>query len=276
MADWDAETYHKLSDPQFAWGTRVLARLGATSGERILDLGCGSGRLTDEIAMSLNHGHVVALDRSANMLAETASRLAARHRPLGPRPADRSAVKVHLVRADGAHLPFADAFDAVFSTATFHWVPDHDVLFASIYRALVPGGRLVAQCGGGPNLAELLSRAHALMDSPRYSQWFQGWRDPWNFADVPSTIIRLDRAGFTMVHVSLEPAPTTLADAASYKEFLSCVCVRHHIARLPETERPSFLDALASRAAADDPPFTLDYWRLNVSAAKPFGVERAA
>ena len=63
------------------------------------------------------------------------------------------------VRADGAALPFADAFDAVLSTATFHWILDHDQLFASIYRALAPGGRLVAQCGGGANLGRLLDRA---------------------------------------------------------------------------------------------------------------------
>ena len=276
MTDWDATTYDKLSDPQFAWGVRMLGRLHPVPGERILDLGCGSGRLTERLAREMQHGVVVGLDLSPTMLAEAQLRLAERRPPSGPRRVDDDGVAIHLVRGDGAHLPFADRFDAVFSAATFHWIRDHDQLFASIHRALAPGGRLVAQCGGGPNLSVLLDRAHDLMDAPRYSRWFGGWSDPWNFADVPATIERMERAGFTRVHVSLEPAPTALPDAASYSAFLATVCVRHHVARLPQDERPGFLDALAARAAADDPPFTLDYWRLNVSGIKPTGAERAA
>lgn len=274
MKDWDAERYHRLSDPQLAWGRRVLSKLAPQPGERILDLGCGTGRLTKEVLATIGVGCVVGLDRSAAMLGEAAVGVAKTASWL--HDVNRAAGHIHLVRGDGAQLPFAGAFDAVFSAATFHWVPDHERLFGSIYVSLAPGGRLVAQCGGGPNLATLLGRAHRLMESPSYRQWFQDWRDPWNFADVPSTIVRLENAGFSMVHVSLEPAPTTLADEAAYIDFLSCVCVRHHVDRLPEPVRPSFLQALAREAASDDPPFTLDYWRLNISAVKPAGAERAA
>jgi trans-aconitate 2-methyltransferase len=276
MSDWDAATYHRLSEPQFAWGVRLLERLRPLTGERILDLGCGSGRLTDRLADMMGHGSVVGLDASPAMLAEAAARLAGRRRPIGPHRVSDAGVDVHLVRADGAHLPFAGAFDAVFSAATFHWIQDHDLLFAGIHRALAPGGRLVAQCGGGPNLSVLLARAHHLMSSARYSRWFARWTDPWNFADVPTTMERLERAGFTRVHVSLEHAPTSLGDAQSYAAFLSTVCVRHHVMRLPETERAGFLEALAAQAAVDDPPFTLDYWRLNLSGIKPAGAEQAA
>jgi trans-aconitate methyltransferase len=274
--DWDAETYHRLSDPQVGWGRRVLVRLQPQTGERILDLGCGSGRLTGELAGQMWEGHVVGLDRSEAMLTEARAHLAEHGCPAGPRPADARGVSIHLVRGDGAHLPFSDCFDAIFSAATFHWIPDHEQLFASIYRALAPGGRLVAQAGGGPNLATLLDRAHRLMDSDRFKPWFNGWRDPWTFADVASTHARLERAGFTMIHVSLEAAPATLPDAGTFKDFLSCVCVRHHVARLPAEQRPAFLDALAEASASDAPPFTLDYWRLNLSARKPVGAERAA
>lgn len=272
--DWDAERYHRLSNPQLGWGRRVLSKLAPKPGERVLDLGCGTGRLTAEALAAMGTGCVVGLDRSEAMLTEAAVRTAAP--ASGPHDVDRPPARIHLVRADGSHLPFAGVFDAIFSTATFHWIPDHDRLFASIYGALAPGGRLVAQCGGGPNLETLLGRAHELMESPSYREWFRGWRDPWNFADVPSTIVRLENAGFTMVHASLEPSPTTLADAPAYRDFLSCVCVRHHVDRLPEQVRPSFLDALARDAESDDPPFTLDYWRLNISAVKPAGAERAA
>jgi trans-aconitate 2-methyltransferase len=273
-SDWDAVRYQRLSDPQLGWGRRVLLKLAPRPGERILDLGCGTGRLTTEVLAAMGSGCVVGLDRSEAMLREAAACTAGT--ASGPHHLHRAPDRIHLVRGDGAHLPFAGVFDAVFSAATFHWITDHEQLFASIYGALAPGGRLVAQCGGGPNLATLLGRAHTLMESPTYLQWFRGWRDPWNFADVPSTIVRLENAGFTMVHVSLEPAPTRMSDAPAYKDFLSCVCVRHHVDRLPESVRPSFLEALAREAESDDPPFTLDYWRLNLSAVKPAGAERAA
>jgi len=252
----------------------VLARLGPIPGERILDVGCGSGRLTVEILLTMGRGSVVGVDPSAAMLTQAAGRSA---EPVaGPHDVTQPPGRVHFVRADGAELPFAGAFDAVFSTAAFHWMPDHAQLFASIYCALAPGGRLVAQCGGGPNLDRLLTRAHRLMERPQYRAWFEDWGDPWYFADVPGTRMRLEAAGFTMANVSLEPAPTPLPDAEAYAEFLSGVCVRHHVARLPEPLQPAFLAALTSDAAADDPPFTLDYWRLNISAVKPAGAEQAA
>lgn len=274
MSDWDAERYHRLSDPQLTWGRRVLARLGPLPGERILDIGCGTGRLTSEILLTMGRGCVVGVDSSAAMLMEASIRS---HEPaVGPRDVMQAPGRVHFVRADGADLPFAGAFDAVFSTAAFHWIPDHDRLFANIYKALAPGGRLVAQCGGGPNLQSLLNRAHRLMEMPEYRDHFDGWHDPWYFADVASTLIRLENTGFTMATASLESAPTTMPDAGTYKDFLSCVCVRHHVAHLPAEQRPSFLDALAAGAEADDPPFTLDYWRLNIFAVKPAGAEQAA
>jgi SAM-dependent methyltransferase len=287
MSDWDAERYHRISTPQLDWGRRVLRRLSPQPGERILDVGCGTGRLTAELAAAIGEGIVVAVDRSEAMLREAAAQAVEMPGPhrIADRPphllpellkADRASVRVYFVRADGASLPFVDMFDAVMSTATFHWILDHDQLFASIYRALAPGGRLVAQCGGGANLGRLLDRAGALTASPDLTLYFHGWRGPWEFADVPTTIERLDKAGFTAIDVSLEPAPVTFPDRESFREFVSCVCLRDHLTRLPADHRPRFLDMLVDDASADSPPFTLDYWRLNLAATKPAGIERAA
>jgi trans-aconitate methyltransferase len=273
MADWDAERYHRLSNPQLGWGRRVLERLSPRAGERILDLGCGTGRLTAELVQAIGEGTIVAVDRSETMLRQAAAQDA-----LGPHRVgdDRLASDVHFVRADGTHLPFADAFDAVLSTATFHWIHDHNALFASIYRALLPGGRLVAQCGGGPNLKRLIDRADALAQTAPFRRYFDGWTDPWLFADVATTIHRLHQASFTAVDVFLEEAPTTLPDRETFQEFLATVCVREHLARVPDADRPAFLHVLADQAADDDPAFTLDYWRLNIVARKPAGIEQAA
>lgn len=264
MTEWDAERYHRLSDPQVAWGQRVLDRLAPGAGETILDVGCGTGRLTAQLAAAAGTGLVVGLDRSAAMLHQARAWLA------------RQAPQVRLVRGDAAALPFAETFGAIFSAATLHWVPDHAAAFRSIFRALRPGGRLVAQCGGGPNLARLLARTHNLMGSARFARHFGAWHDPWYFADEPSTIRELQQAGFDDIDVSLESAPVTLRDAAAYSDFIACVCVRHHIDRLPSGRRVEFIGALADAAAADDPPYTLDYWRLNISARKASAGEAAA
>ena len=164
--DWNASRYHAVSDPQFEWGRRVLQRLAPKPGERILDLGCGTGRLTTMLLETMGQGTVVGLD----LLGGDAARGGGVYR--GTSAGDGAARRVedpsHLsyVLADGAALPFADAFDAVFSTAALHWMPDHAAVFASVYCALAPGGRFVAQCGGGPNLARLFTRAADLTQAP--------------------------------------------------------------------------------------------------------------
>jgi hypothetical protein len=126
----------------------------------------------------------------------------------------------------------------------------------------------VAQCGGGPNLARLLSRARTLARAPQFAPYFTSWEDPWHFADDWATAERLLRTGFVDVETSVEPAPVSFPNGAEYRAFLACVCVRHHLDRLPPAVRDLFTAALADQAATDDPPFTLDYWRLNLSGRK--------
>ena len=179
---------------------------------------------------------------------------------------DRS---VALVRADATRLPFAGALDAVFSTATFHWVLDHDALFASIFSALRPGGRLVAQCGGGANLARARERAGGLMRAAEFAPWFADWRSPWNYATPEETTARLRAAGFVEVSADLESAPATFPDVVAFRAFTTTVILRPYLARLPEERRAAFAHAFAELAARDEPPLTLDYWRLNISARRP-------
>jgi trans-aconitate 2-methyltransferase len=259
VSDWDAVLYHRVSAPQFEWGLRVVDRLAPSGGETILDLGCGTGRVTAEILRRMGRGHVVGLDRSDAMLATARA---------AQQDGGRRA-RITFVRGDGAALPFADAFDAVFSAATLHWIPDHDAAFRSVFRALKPGGRFVAQCGGGPNLRRVLDDAHMLMQSERYRHSFGEWSDPWMFSDPQAARAQLMAAGFEDVDTSLEEAPTRMAGAAEYQTFIATVCVRHHIARLPAREQPRFIRDMADAAARYDPPYTLDYWRLNIAARRP-------
>ena len=257
--EWDAASYHRLSAPQFSWGRQVIDRLRLEGGETVMDAGCGTGRLTALLLERLPRGRVVAVDLSQNMLEEARSHLASR---FGGR--------VEFVRADLASLSFDGAFDGVFSTAAFHWVPDHPCLFRSLYKSLRPGGWLVAQCGGGPNIARLMRRASVLTASDPYAPFFSGWKDSKVFADDVTTSERLRAAGFVDVVTGLEPAPTVLSGADEFREFLTTVNMHAHLARLPEGAlRKRFVEELTEQAAADDPPYSLDYCRLNISARRP-------
>ena len=145
--EWNAADYHRLSTPQFQWGQRVLNDLRLRGDECVLDAGCGTGKLTHLLLQNLPRGRVVGLDLSRNMVQHA-------RRDLQVAFGER----VQFVAADLIALPFRDAFDGIFSTASFHWVLDHDILFSNLFAALRPGGWLHAQCGGGANIARLRQR----------------------------------------------------------------------------------------------------------------------
>ena len=253
--EWNASAYHSLSEPHFAWGLRVLERVRLTGRERVLDAGCGSGRVTAVIASRLERGVVVGCDLSENMTRAAA-------KSLGKTPASM------VVCADLSQLPFRGVFDLIFSSATFHWIRDHDRLFAELRAALGAGGRLEAQCGGGPNLAMIHERADALAATAPFRAHFATWEEPWLFASPDETTKRLEHAGFTTIDCWLEHAPTSFSDSGRFGAFIESVVMRPYLARLPDsTLRQQFLDAIIAEAATDDPAFTLDYWRLNISAA---------
>lgn len=252
--EWDSAVYHRLSGPQVSWGKKVLARLRLRGDELVLDAGCGTGRLTAELLEALPDGHVVGVDLSQNMLSSAREHLRADF-----------AQRLNLVACDLLHLPFKRVFDVVVSTAAFHWVLDHDRLFGNLHDLLVPGGRLEAQCGGGPNLVGLRARADALMATPKFARYFAGFHEPWLFQDAEQGAAALKRAGFSEVETSVESAPTLLDDARHFREFVPNIIFRRHLENLPSEElRREFMDELTNQAARDDPPFLLEYWRLNL------------
>ncbi|NUP05886.1 MAG: class I SAM-dependent methyltransferase [Polyangiaceae bacterium] len=250
--EWNAKAYHVISAPQFAWGMKVLERVAPRGDEAALDAGCGSGRLTAELLARLPNGTVTAADRSQNMVDEARKTLA----PFGDR------VRFHC--GDLLELPHEDAFDLVFSTATFHWILDHQRLFRVLFRALKPGGRLVAQCGGAGNLDRLHAIAEEQMAKADYASFFTSWTGVWEFASAETTAERLTAAGFELVSTDLELAPTPFADRASFRLFLENVVLRPHLAVIADPDkRASFLDAVV-----DGGPYELDYVRLNIGAQK--------
>lgn len=256
--EWDAGTYHRVSAPQYTWGLRVLERLALRSGDHVLDAGCGTGRVTAALVeRALAHsGRVTALDHSIEM-----TRAARRTLP----------AHVPVVVGDLVALPFRHAFDVVFSTATFHWVMDHEQLYRQLAAVLRSGGRVHAQCGGAGNLRAFHDRVHLLTGLPRFAPWFSGWRDPWVFLAPAAAAVYIRAAGFTEARTWLEPAPATFASRADYRMFIERVVLGAWMARLAgaASEREAFLDVLCDAAEEDAIPFTLDYVRLNIEAALP-------
>ena len=259
MTEWNAASYHKVSAPQTSWGQKVLNRLTVRGDERAIDAGCGSGRLTGELMERLPGGRLIAIDRSWNMLMTARANL----RPvLGSR--------VSFVQVSMPDLPFDNWADLVFSTATFHWIKDHPALFAGIFRTLRPGGRLHAQCGGGPNLRRAHELAEQVMQTAPFAPYFAEWPGPWEFASAEITAARLQGAGFVEIDAGLEEAPTTLASEADYREFVTTVIYHPHLDRLPDPAlKQAFIDRVTELASNEPVPFTLDYWRLNMQARKP-------
>jgi trans-aconitate 2-methyltransferase len=256
--EWDAATYHRVSAPQVSWGSKVLGRLALVGDETVVDAGCGTGRLTADLLERLPRGRVIAVDQSTNTLAEAAAHLTTRF-------GDR----ISFLHADVQHLELSEPVDAIFSTATIHWVPDHPQLFRTLYTCLKPGGRIVAQCGG-PNLSRLRQRAESLLASPEFRAKAIGWKNPWEFATPEEAAWRLAAAGFTEIETSLEPAATTFPDAQAFSVFVQSVVLRAHLDALPsDVDRRAFMAEITALAAGDNPAFTLDYWRLNLVARRP-------
>ena len=257
--EWNAAEYHRLSAPQFQWGQRVLSQLHLRGDEHVLDAGCGTGKLTHLLLENLPRGRAVGLDVSRNMV-----RLAQQN--LRPQFGSR----VQFVAADLLALPFRGCFDGVFSTASFHWVLDHNALFRNLYMSLKPGGWLHAQCGGGPNLERLRERVRALSHAAVFSPWLGHFPEPWFFSDDDTAARKLGAAGFDQVETSVEAAAFAVRSSQEFKDYLRTFVLHRHLDLLPdEPSRESFVQQIADASAHDDPPWTLDYWRLNLRARKP-------
>jgi trans-aconitate 2-methyltransferase len=246
MSDWDAVTYDRISDPQFGWALEQLERLTLEGDEVVLDAGCGSGRVTAELAERVPRGRVYGVDASPAMVEHAQQALD-----------DRATILCQ----DLVALQLPEPVDVVFSNATFHWIHDHDGLFAAIHRSLKPGGRLLAQCGGRGNIDAFRRAADEVAAEQAFASHFEGWQRPWNYATAEETADRLTRVGFTTVETWLEPKRVH-----PQRLFVETVCLLRHLEPLPPELRHPFVDRVLDRVGE---PLVLDYVRLNMSAVHP-------
>jgi trans-aconitate 2-methyltransferase len=247
--DWDAATYDRISDVQQGWARNVLERLALRGDETVLDAGCGSGKVTAMLLERLPQGDVIGVDAAPSMIREAEEALG------GPR--------ARFIASDLLDLDLDQEADAVFSNAVFHWVPDHRRLFARLFAALRPGGRLVAQCGGRGNVARFLEAADRVLEREPFREHFEGWVRPWRFEGPEPTEAALIEAGFTDVACWLDDSPETPEHP---DEFLRVVCLNPYLPRLPAELHDGFRAAV--REELGD-PVVLDYVRLNIDARRP-------
>lgn len=245
--DWNATSYQRVSAPMEAMGRDVLDRLVLRGDERVLDAGCGTGRVTAALLDRVPAGQVIAVDGSPAMVRSA-------------RAALPEQVEVRV--ADLLELEVDPPVDAILSTATFHWIADHERLFARLFAALAPGGRLVAQCGGEGNVAAVEAAARRLGHEAPYASGLAGWPGPWHFASPAATAARLEAAGFTDVwcwpqQVQVEPEDP--------HEYFSTIMLGAHLERLAPELRDGFVEAVLG--ALDAP--AADYVRLNILARRP-------
>ncbi|MGA2847689.1 MAG: class I SAM-dependent methyltransferase [Terracidiphilus sp.] len=243
---WDTQAYEKNGAFVHGLAGGVLEWLAAQQGERILDLGCGDGQLTQRIAAS--GAHVVGVDASAEMVA------AARARGIA---ADQAGAEA---------LPYADdSFDAVFSNAALHWVRDQDAMMSEVHRVLQPEGRFVAEMGGHGNVAAIQVAFMAVLERHGYA----GRENGVNYYPTPSAYTsRLEKHRFHVQQIALIPRPTPLAESGMsgwLKTFRRGV-----LDGLPEELRELVVEetvALLAPALRDeDGKWTGDYVRLRFIA----------
>jgi len=243
---WSADTYADNAHFVPALGQPVLDLLNAQPGERILDLGCGDGVLTEKlVALS---AQVVGVDSSADMIA------AALRRGLDARVMDAHA------------LVFENEFDAVFSNAVLHWIKDDpDAPIAGALRALKTGGRFVGELGGHACVGAITVASLERRGVKDAASWI-----PWYFPTVEDYERRLRRAGFVPLSVQLIPRPTPLP--TGMRGWLDTFA-NPFSAALPSEERGAYLDevtALLKPVLCDaDGHWTADYTRLRFAAIKP-------
>jgi trans-aconitate 2-methyltransferase len=260
--EWDASTYDRVNAPHREWAVPIIDRLELAGDETVLDAGCGSGSVTAMLAERLPQGRVIGVDGSADMI-----RVAREN--LGP--------NAELHEQDLLELSLDEKVDAVFSSATFHWVLDHELLFRRLAACMRPGARLSAQCGGKGNVAEIRLISAEVLSLDPFAEHFgvkgsdpgdgtvtAGWQEPYLFASPRETRERLAAAGFEDIEAWLEPKTTKL-EPDKARDFIRTVCMNPYLGPLPEELHEPFTDAVIERLAD---PTELGYVRLNMTARR--------
>jgi trans-aconitate 2-methyltransferase len=262
MTDWDAVAYDRLSALQRAMASEVLALLELAGAERVLDVGCGNGRVTTEIATRVPRGEVTGVDSSQSMIDFAVSNMSAEASP-----------NLRFEVADARSLRFREEFDLVVSLNALHWIPDQDRALQSIFAALKSGGRAqlrLVPAGERRSLEEVIEETRL---SSKWSGFFPGFSDPYLHLTAGQYASLAESSGFRVLRLNVSDKAWDFESRQSFQSFCSAmltVWTRH----LPEHETPAFItDVLdryrfiaASQASEEN---TFKFYQMNATLAKP-------
>lgn len=255
---WDAADYAKNSQGQFGWAMSNIGKLKLQGDESVLDIGCGDGKITAEIAKLVPRGQVVGIDQSKEMIAL----------------AERLVVLPHVSFRviDAQKLDYNEEFDAVFSNSTIHWAPDQPAVIRGIARALKPGGRIFLSMGGRGTASFTAKAIVKMTADPRWAKYLKAVPSPHFFRGPEEWNPWLAEAGLRAERVELVPKPMRLASFSALEGWHRTTWMAYTNA-VPEELRGAFLRELTEIVAAecttaDDGALMMPMVNLEVEAAK--------
>jgi trans-aconitate methyltransferase len=258
---WDAADYAKSSSVQQRWARELISKLGLKGNERLLDLGCGDGKVTAEIASLLPDGCVLGVDSSPEMIE-----LACSCFPKAGHP------NLHFRVANALNLNFQSQFDVVFSNAVLHWVSDHESVLRGVSDALKPGGRVLLQMGGRGNAAGMIATMDKVCSMSKWHDNFMDFQFPYSFYGVKEYVEWLPHAGLVPVRIELLPKDMAHVDRSAFEGWLRTTWLPY-IKRVAEDRRPEFLEQVVDTYLNANPPTSdgvvhVRMMRLEVEAKK--------
>jgi trans-aconitate 2-methyltransferase len=244
VTEWDGSDYHRHSSLQQAMAEEQLGRLTLEGSERILDVGCGDGKITAEIAALVPGGSVVGVDPSRDMIAFASSRF-------GPSAAHPN---LRFEVADARRLPYGNEFDLVVSFNALHWVPEQEAALHSIRAVLQPGGRALLRLVPNGQRESLEDVIEEVRRQPRWTGAFAGFRQPYVHFTPEEYRASCERAGCRVVRQHVEDKAWDFKTPEAFVAFCRATFVEW-TQRLPESEWEAFIMDVLDRyrsVAADN------------------------
>jgi len=242
MHRWDAHDYQKSSEAQFKLGRELIAKLDLQGNESVLDIGCGDGKVTAEIAARLPHGSVTGIDSSPEMIE-----LACRTFPCDRFP------NLRFMHKDARQLDFHQEFDVVFSNATLHWVKDHRQVLQGIYKGLKAPGKLLLQMGGRGNVADMTAVVLGITARAEWAPYFKGFTPPYSFFGTEEYSRWLPEAGLKPLRIELIPKDMAQVGREGLAGWFRTTW-HPFIHRVPPAKRQHFIDDVVDVYLQQHPP----------------------
>ena len=241
-ARWNAADYAANSVVQQTWARELIAPLRLRGDEHVLDVGCGDGKVTAEIARAMPRGEVVGVDASADMIAFAQQNFSAKQNP-----------NLEFRVMDARHVSFAGKFDLVFSNAALHWVDDHQAFLRGAASVLKPGGRLILSCGGKGNAHDVFLALRPEMRLNRWRKFFRNLAKPYFFYSPADYEKWLPRFGFKSNRLQLAPKDAVYNGRDGFAAWLRTTWLPY-VQRVPEDLQKEFIGGIADRYLAKHPP----------------------